>query len=142
MKNGYVTMSYGARSWNQQGRVLTLADRQDADRVDFSLPRGGVITGRVIDEYGDPAVGVNVQPVKSPVPKLPLARSSWAVAEFVPNANPAVAHSAQKNSLIASRLGDMKVSLISQLAASLAAYRTRGAPSERRPQKKPPKPGR
>src|SRR5262245_36241596 len=67
IKNGYVTMSYGARSWNQQGRVITLADRQDADRVDFSLPRGGVITGRVIDEFGDPAVGVMVQPLRSQI---------------------------------------------------------------------------
>jgi Carboxypeptidase regulatory-like domain len=66
-KNGYVTMSYGARTWNQAGRVLTLADRQDVDRVDFGLLRGGVITGRVIDEFGDPAVGVNVQPLRSTI---------------------------------------------------------------------------
>ena len=67
MKNGFVMMSYGARSWSQPGRVLTVADRQDVDRVDFSLPRGGVITGRVLDEFGDPAVGVNVQPLRSTI---------------------------------------------------------------------------
>lgn len=66
-KSGYVTMSYGARSWNQAGRVLTLGERQDADRVDFSLPRGGVITGHVIDEFGDPVVGANVQPLRSQI---------------------------------------------------------------------------
>lgn len=67
MKNGYVTMSYGARSWNQPGRVIDLADKQQADRVDFSLPRGGVITGRVVDEFGDPVVGATVQPLRSDV---------------------------------------------------------------------------
>lgn len=67
MKNGYINMSYGARTWNQAGRVINLADKQDADRVDFSLPRGGVITGRVLDEYGDPAIGVTVQPLRSQI---------------------------------------------------------------------------
>lgn len=64
MKDGYITMNYGARSWNQPGRVIDLADKQQADRVDFSLPRGGVITGKVIDEFGDPVVGASVQPLR------------------------------------------------------------------------------
>jgi len=64
LKNGYVTMNYGARSWDQPGRVIDLADKQQADRVDFSLPRGGVITGRVLDEFGDPVVGATVQPLR------------------------------------------------------------------------------
>jgi len=64
MKDGFITMNYGARSWNQPGRVIDLADKQQADRVDFSLPRGGVITGRVIDEFGDPVVGASVQPLR------------------------------------------------------------------------------
>jgi protocatechuate 3,4-dioxygenase beta subunit len=67
MKNGYVMMNYGARAWNQPGRVIDLADKQQADRVDFSLSRGGVITGRVLDEFGDPVVGANIQPLRSDV---------------------------------------------------------------------------
>ena len=64
MKAGYVTMNYGARAWNQPGRVIDLADKQQADRVDFSLSRGGVITGRVMDEFGDPVVGASVHPLR------------------------------------------------------------------------------
>ena len=67
MKSGYVTVSYGARAFNQPGRVIDLADRQEADRVDFSLPRGGIITGRVIDEFGDPVAGASVQPLRSDI---------------------------------------------------------------------------
>src|SRR5688572_4247253 len=53
-KNGYVTISYGQRRPNEPGSPLDLADRQVADKVDFALPRGGIITGRVLDEYGEP----------------------------------------------------------------------------------------
>src|SRR4029079_18654873 len=30
------------------------------ERLDFALPRGGVITGRVLDEFGDPVSDVQV----------------------------------------------------------------------------------
>jgi hypothetical protein len=64
-KNGYVSTSYGARRPNEQGRPLDLGDKQIADRVDFSLPRGGVITGRIVDEFGEPVIGAMVQPMRS-----------------------------------------------------------------------------
>lgn len=63
-KSGFLLQSYGARRPEEAGRPLDLADQQLAERVDFSLLRGGVITGRVVDEFGEPVVGANVQPMR------------------------------------------------------------------------------
>jgi hypothetical protein len=43
------------------GTGVDLADGDVADGVDFALPRGSVITGRITDEYGDPVAGVVVR---------------------------------------------------------------------------------
>jgi hypothetical protein len=58
-KGGYATVNYGQRRPLQPGRMLDLSDGQTLE-LDFNLPRGGVITGRIIDEFGEPAVGVRV----------------------------------------------------------------------------------
>src|SRR5262249_15777463 len=42
-------------------RKITLADGEKVDDVDFTLARGGVITGRVTYEDGSPAIGVVMQ---------------------------------------------------------------------------------
>src|SRR5437016_3995878 len=36
------------------GKPLEILDGQLVEKVDFSLPRGGIVTGRVIDEFGEP----------------------------------------------------------------------------------------
>ena len=60
-KAGYVTMSYGQRRPNQGGgTLLEVRDGQLVEKIAFSLPRGGVITGRLTDEYGDPIAGAQV----------------------------------------------------------------------------------
>ena len=43
------------------GKPLDVGENQLADRVDFTLPRGGVITGRVVDEFGEPVANAAVQ---------------------------------------------------------------------------------
>jgi hypothetical protein len=60
---GYVTMQFGQRAPNQPGTPIELADGQVADKVGFALVRGGAISGRIVDEFGDPVSGsqVNVQ---------------------------------------------------------------------------------
>ena len=47
-KAGYVGMSYGQRRPEQQGTVLEIIDGTVVDKIAFSLPRGGVITGTVL----------------------------------------------------------------------------------------------
>jgi hypothetical protein len=59
-KAGYVAMSYGQRRPEQQGTVLEITDGTTVDKIAFALPRGGVITGNVLDEFGDPIAGAQV----------------------------------------------------------------------------------
>jgi hypothetical protein len=61
MRNGYVTLQFGQQRPFEPGRPLTLADAQVAEKIDFALPRGGVITGTVVDDLGEPLGGVRVQ---------------------------------------------------------------------------------
>ena len=61
-KGGYVTLQFGQQRPFEQGRTLELPDAQVVDRIDFALPRGGVITGRILDSFGDPIAGVRVEP--------------------------------------------------------------------------------
>jgi hypothetical protein len=63
-KAGYVTMSYGQRRPEQQGTVLEILDGTLVDKIAFSLPRGGVITGTVLDEFGDPVAGAQVSAMR------------------------------------------------------------------------------
>jgi hypothetical protein len=60
-KSGFIQLSYGQRRPLQAGTPLQLLDGQQLKGVDFALPRGGVISGRVSDENGDVMPGVNVQ---------------------------------------------------------------------------------
>jgi hypothetical protein len=60
-KSGFVSLSYGQRRPLQPGTPLQIADRQNLSTIDFRLPRGSVITGRVLDEGGEPAVGSRVR---------------------------------------------------------------------------------
>jgi len=52
-RSGYVQLGYKQTRPNTQPQPLAVADKQTLDRVDFALPPGGVITGRIIDEYGE-----------------------------------------------------------------------------------------
>jgi hypothetical protein len=42
-------------------RGVTLGEGEHFDRADFALPRGGAIEVRLLDEFGDPAPGLQVQ---------------------------------------------------------------------------------
>ena len=63
-KAGYVTMSYGQRRAEQQGTVLEILDGTTVDKIAFSLPRGGVISGTVLDEFGEPIAGAQVSALR------------------------------------------------------------------------------
>jgi len=58
---GFVTISHGQTRPNEMGRPIDLSDGQTVDRINFSLPRGAAITGRILDEYGEPVAGATVQ---------------------------------------------------------------------------------
>jgi Carboxypeptidase regulatory-like domain len=64
-RSGYLSLRYGQRRPLEQGKPLQVLDKQVVDKVDFSLPRMGLITGRVTDEFGDPIEGVSVSALRS-----------------------------------------------------------------------------
>jgi hypothetical protein len=59
-RSGYLPLSYGQRRPGEQGKPLEIADKEVAEKIDFALPRMGVISGRVLDEVGEPIAGVTV----------------------------------------------------------------------------------
>ena len=65
-KAGYVEMAFGARlpGPGAPGTPLTLGPGQKLDKIALQLPRGGVISGVVTDEFGDPAIGVPVRAMR------------------------------------------------------------------------------
>lgn len=65
-KAGYLDVSYGQRQLGsgRPGTPIRLEADQRVDRVKLSMPRGGVITGRVLDEAGEPAFGTPVRAMR------------------------------------------------------------------------------
>jgi hypothetical protein len=61
-KGGFVSLSYGQVRPFEPGKPVELADGQVQEKLDVALPRGGVIAGRVVDEFGEPVIGVRVSP--------------------------------------------------------------------------------
>jgi hypothetical protein len=61
---GYVTLEYGQTRPFEAGKPLDIVDGQLLERVDFNLPRGSVIAGRITDEFGDPVTDVQVQAMR------------------------------------------------------------------------------
>jgi hypothetical protein len=63
-KGGYVSLTYGQRRPFEAGKPLQIVNTQTFEKVDFALPRGAVIAGRVVDEYGDAVPDVQVTPMR------------------------------------------------------------------------------
>ena len=59
-KPSYLTLAYGQTRPSESSRLIELADGQTVEKLDMALPRGGVITGRVTDDLGDPVAQVRV----------------------------------------------------------------------------------
>jgi protocatechuate 3,4-dioxygenase beta subunit len=59
-KGGFVNMQYGQTRPFEPGRPIELSDGQLMDKVDVALPRGSVVSGRVVDEFGEPVTDAMV----------------------------------------------------------------------------------
>jgi hypothetical protein len=64
MRSGYVSLQFGQRRPFESGRPLDVANAQIVEKIDFALPRGGVIAGRVTDEVGEPLAGIRMQAMR------------------------------------------------------------------------------
>src|SRR3989440_9881660 len=53
-KGSYVALQYGQTRPFEPGKPLEILANQTIEKVDFALPRGGIVTGRVLDEFGEP----------------------------------------------------------------------------------------
>jgi hypothetical protein len=63
-KTGYLTLQYGQRRPLEPGKPIDLAAGQALTSLDFALPRGSVITGRVVDEFGEPIPDASIQALR------------------------------------------------------------------------------
>jgi hypothetical protein len=64
-KAGYVNLSFGQQRQNDAAKPIDVLDGLTIEKIDISLPRGGVITGRILDEFGDPVADVQVGAVRN-----------------------------------------------------------------------------
>jgi hypothetical protein len=64
-KSGFVTVQFGQLRPFESGKAIDLADGQVMDKVDIAMPRGGVISGRLVDEFGDPIADAVVSAMRS-----------------------------------------------------------------------------
>jgi hypothetical protein len=59
-RGGYVEVAYGQRRPFERGRPLELGEGAVLQNIDFALPPGAVVTGRVVDEAGEAIAHVSV----------------------------------------------------------------------------------
>ncbi len=59
-KSGFVTVQYGQNRPFEPGRPIDLADAQVMEKADVALPRGSVVSGRILDEFGEPVSDATV----------------------------------------------------------------------------------
>ena len=64
-KSGYVNVSYGQTRPFESPKQLDLTDGQTLDKADITMPRGSVISGRIIDEFGEPVADAQVSAMRS-----------------------------------------------------------------------------
>ena len=63
-KPNYVRTSWGEPRPEGPGKRITLTDGQKLDNINLSLKRAGVVTGKIVDEFGDPVTDVFVSAMR------------------------------------------------------------------------------
>lgn len=63
-KAGFVSIAYGAKAAGRAGTPIQLEDGQKIDSKPIAIPKGGVVTGIVLDEYGEPSPGTQVRALR------------------------------------------------------------------------------
>ena len=63
-KGGYLTLHYGQKRPFEPGKTITLWAGQSFENADLILPKAGVISGKLVDEFGDPVTGALVRALR------------------------------------------------------------------------------
>ncbi|MBI3401735.1 MAG: carboxypeptidase regulatory-like domain-containing protein [Acidobacteria bacterium] len=63
-KANYVRAAWGEQRPEGPGKRITLADGQKLDNINITLTRAGVVTGKIVDEFGDPVTDVFVSAMR------------------------------------------------------------------------------
>jgi protocatechuate 3,4-dioxygenase beta subunit len=64
-KSGFVTVQYGQTRPFESGKPIELAEAQVIEKADIVMPRGSVIAGRIVDEFGEPVTDAAVSAMRS-----------------------------------------------------------------------------
>lgn len=64
-KPGYMTVQYGQTRPFESGKTIELSDAQILDKADIAMPRGSVVAGRIVDEFGEPIADAAVTAMRS-----------------------------------------------------------------------------
>lgn len=64
-KSGFVTVNYGQKRPFEPGKPIELVEGQAITSADITMPRGSVISGRILDEFGDPVADTAVNAMRS-----------------------------------------------------------------------------
>ncbi|HEY6506663.1 MAG TPA: carboxypeptidase-like regulatory domain-containing protein, partial [Vicinamibacterales bacterium] len=64
-KPGFVSQRLGQRRPFETVAAVEVQDGQQLNGANFALPRGGAITGRLLDDFGDPVANARVQVLRS-----------------------------------------------------------------------------
>ena len=59
-KGSYVSLGYGQPRPMAVPKPITILDNQTVEKMDFMLPRGSIVSGRILDEFGEPIPDVQV----------------------------------------------------------------------------------
>lgn len=64
-KSGFVNVQYGQTRPFESGKPIELVDAQVLDKANIAMPRGSVISGRIVDEFGEPVADAMVNAMRS-----------------------------------------------------------------------------
>lgn len=61
---GFVPLRYGAADPLEPGRYVDLPEGGVVSNINFTLPRGAVISGQILDEFGEPVLDADVRAMR------------------------------------------------------------------------------